>query len=221
MPRTRNKIHPRKEMPRYALVNSGKEAALYRPAGQHMIHKFWRQDWVLSRYDFFQNGKRVYRKASKRAGRRFDSDMVTGETVEQPNITHHGLPADQFRKITLILSTTTEDIIRQAKNIGIPTPPHVRAAPHPSKPLYIVEMSDLSKPGYSIASGMHLEHLKKIVKNTDELLRLIEEDKRKLAALGYYEDSLHPKNSAWLIRYNEKTGIGERFLWDVTNLKRR
>lgn len=218
-PRRNNGVHPRREMPLYNLVNSGMEAALYRHAPNNKIHKFWRQDWILSRYRFFKNGKRVYKNAGRKSARMFDSDLVTAATVEKKGIAHHGIPIEEFRKITLVLSTTTEDIIRQAKAVGIPVPSRVKAVPHKTKPLYIVEFTNLSKPGCKIISAAYLPDMAAQIKNSGKLLQLIEQDKGKLKELGYHEDLLHPQHSAWLIRYNERTGIGERFLWDVTNLR--
>jgi len=221
----RNRRFPEKSLDGgFELVNSGREAALYRLNGvKGRVFKFWRQDWILSNYKLLSNGQPAHKRAAKRAARRFHSlSHLHLDMVEKKNVPHHGLPINEFRKVTFVLSGMTEDVLNAARALGIPAPRVARMVLHPTKELYIVEMSDLSKKGADIISANELlnPNVAKKVKNASELIRLMGEDQRKLALNGIIEDSsnLHPPLSPWLIRVNTRTGIGERFLWDTTNL---
>jgi hypothetical protein len=170
----------------------------------------------------YLNKKRVHKRAAQRASRRFSSrDHATLTSSELKEVPHHGLPLSQFSKITFVLSGMTEDVLNQARTSGIPCPPVAKMVHHPYKEMFVVEMSDLSKRGHRIVSGNELDlpETKKLIKNADEIKKGIESDKSKLLKLGLKIDStIHPPDSAWLVRINEKTGVAERFLWDATNL---
>ena len=135
--------HPKRTIYSYPFVNSGFEAALYSVKGKGVIHKFWRQDWILANYQIFHSGKKAFAKARKRAQKRFQSghDPLP---VENPKIPHHGIPIKQFKMITFVLSKASEDIFNQARKKRIPVPEIAKAIRHPKKDLYILELSDLS-----------------------------------------------------------------------------
>ena len=217
-------VHPKKEYPPYELVNSGKEAAIYSRPGTGVVHKFWRQGWILANYPMFDSKGRLFKQAAKRAAEEFQSQTHDAELRQKKDHVHRGIPIEQFSKITFILSKVSEDIINRARRAGILAPTIARAINHPFKPLYVLELSDLSKEGHKIISGNELkaEHSRNPIRNFKEIMEAIEKDKAKLGQLGYKEDiENHPINSAWLIRINEKTREAERFLWDATNLRRK
>lgn len=216
-------VHPRKVMgARFTKVNSGKEAVLYKDKKTKHIFKFWRQDWILSTYKMYLNGTPVHRRAAIRAARRFDlRDHQIFQTTESKEIPHHGIPLNQFAQITFVLSGMTEDVLSRAKKLGIPCPSYAKMVHHPTKEMFVVELSDLSKPGCIIVSANEITSLeiKKGIKNFDEIIEGIESDKKLLASIGLKSDeSQHPPLSGWLVRINKKTGVAKRFLWDVTNL---
>ena len=212
--------HPRRVIYSYPFVSAGREAALYRVRGRGVVHKFWRQDWILANYKMFRNEKRAFAKSAKRAQDRFRTghDLAPVENTEVP---HRGIPIEQFKKITFIMSKTSEDIINQARKKEIPVPEVARAISHPKKDLYILELSDLTKKGHTIVSGNEfISMYTKKVKNAEEIQAGMDQDLKKLKRLGYEQDlDTHPPYSSWLVRINNKTQEAERFLWDPTNLR--
>ncbi len=212
--------HPKREIYTYPFLSKGFEAALYKVKEKNVVHKFWRQDWILANYPMFASGKRAFKQASRRAAKRFSSshDALLKEDYSAP---HHGIPIEKFKMITFIMSKTTEDIIKQAGKAGIPVPPVARTVRHPKKDLYIVELSDLSKPGRTIFSGNEFVRnpgIKPEIKG--RIVELMNNDAEKLFEMGYEQDiETHPVYSAWLVRVDKKTGKAERFLWDPTNLR--
>ncbi|MFH1256657.1 MAG: hypothetical protein V1494_05190 [Candidatus Diapherotrites archaeon] len=222
----RDRGHPRKTLyekkPEEArFVGLGKEAVIYRLPGKGVVHKYWRQAWILANYKMLDSKGLRYEQAARRAQKGFESDMH-GHTIEKKGHSFHGLPIKEFGKITFILSKTTEDILKRAGKVGIPVPRIAETILHPKQPLYILKLSDLSKEGCDIISGELLSdpRIQSVISNYSELQRAIRRDTAKLYELGYEQDiDLHPPNSAWLIRINKKTGKAERFLWDATNLK--
>jgi hypothetical protein len=215
-------IHPKPRLDEYRLVNQGKEAALYQIPGRRVVHKFWRQDWILSTYPMFNSSGQIFIRAAKRAAKRFNtSSMADTDRTESKSIAHRGIPLGQFRRITFVLSHVSQDILNQARAAGIPSPAVARVVPHPTKDLYVLELTDVSKPGHKIISGNDfVRDYKTRCSNFNAITGGIDEDRKILLKLGYEEDSPnHPPNSAWLVRLNEKTGKAKRFLWDVTNLR--
>ncbi len=236
IPRTRD-VHPKPMHIGYRLVGYGNEAAVYQIPGRGIVHKFWRMQWILAHYPMFdirwRTRGRLFQQASARAAKWLDSQEGRS-TFENPRFGGlgvdkvpiekgaHGIPMEQFRRITFVLSHASRDILRRARNEGIPSPAIARVVMHPKKLLYVLELTDLSKKDHIIFSGNELEvrNRNSAIKNFEEIKRGIERDKRILRQMGLEEDlDTHTMNSAWLIRLNERTRIGERILWDVTNLK--
>lgn len=220
-------LHPRPVQYGYQRIGYGNEAALYRIPERRVVHKFWRQEWILAHYPMFDSRGRLFRQMVRRAEGRINpsqSAIFQHDTQHQgPQRIYHGLPVEQFGRITWILSRFSQDLLDQARRNGIPTPRIARTVSHPTKPgMYVLELSDLSKPKHTIASIHELPEIAHAhpVDNLPEIMRGIQEDKRVLRRLGYEEDRAeHAPGSAWIVRINDRTHRAERFLWDVTNLR--
>ncbi len=211
-------------MPAYGeeLIGAGMESVIRPIAGKRLVHKVFKPGWITRNYAMGGRLRWISRKAFSLA--------LAIRDPQPPKKGRHGfsrLPPEQWEKITLLLANHSVDVLRTAKELSIPVPKTFRCVcvRGRSGKYWVLEMTNLRKRGTALfdADTLEIMHRKKPdanpAKNYAELRKAIEEDSRKLARKGFFEDKSHIKYGSWLIRVNRRTGIGERFLVDATNFR--
>lgn len=191
------------------MAGFGHESFVFRSADRKgFVHKSFVPGWLTNAYTF--GGRLSWLNENRRA-----KGDKRGGTIRQPS-------AEEWNYITFILANHTVDVMGKGRELGIPVPKEFRRVKAfiNGEEEWVVEMKDLSLKGHSIHSADKVFKPGPRIRpaNLNELREKIEDDIRLLKIRGVVQDDLHPTYSAWLIRINNKTGLGERFLVDATNL---